>query len=448
MHVEIKSEAHHYHVSFEQNRSKKFKKGPNKGRPQTVTECNIFLLTDPEPTLVNKGVTVLGPKDDDDSYIGCKEAFTRALETTYFNKRETTMFWEEFRKQHLGNGHCGSHEKLVEAAEELNNKPVHGYGGSHSFHMRRILTVGNPNGNDQCHKHDGGPVYPSVYGLGWTRLLPKRTKDKQLAAMYNGYGQKYRYGYGCYGRAESVSQDFVAWNEPHETIIPKAEAKGRCRRVGQNVTIINTTDPADNDGDKRIREIISGANSDEEQRIREIISDDRLSGRMLAMSLASAEQARKVDEQLLKRPGIAKVNDLYMINFKKFVPIYEVGETVTYMNGKAKVLALHGPMVTLRRFGNTYSDVFDHELKKRPSWLRRAWSWVSRIEPDADSLRKPPASSGLWQMIYDNHCVACHDTPHDGFLRGPHGGVRCSACGQKYWIDPLSQTAKKIQYKE
>ena len=103
----------------------------------------------------------------------------------------------------------------------------------------------------------------------------------------------------------------------------------------------------------------------------------------------------------------------------------------------------------------------DWEVEKKTHWLRRAgravakyWSEtdIDRLNscPGDDSLRKLTEEKvpgrGLWKMIQDNFCSECFG--RGDFLQGPRGGscsnIKCKYCGQRYWIDPLSQTAKKI----
>lgn len=101
MNIEIKEAVRKYYVSFEQDRTKKFSDGPNRGRPQTVTECTIILLTESSRvTLVGRGVTTLGKEDKANNLIGCTMALTRALDDAKLGKHANGLFWQEFRLRH------------------------------------------------------------------------------------------------------------------------------------------------------------------------------------------------------------------------------------------------------------------------------------------------------------------------------------------------------------
>lgn len=75
--------------------------------------------------------------------------------------------------------------------------------------------------------------------------------------------------------------------------------------------------------------------------------------------------------------------------------------------------------------------------KKRRSWLRRVVAkWWS------ESAAGETPRRGLYKMIQDNYCDECHGRAD--FLLVGRGGRRCRYCGQKYWINPVTQTAKKL----
>lgn len=508
MHIVIKSETRRYHVAFKQDNSKVFTKGSHKGGLQTVTTCEIFLLTATSgPTLISTGVTTLGSRDKPDSYIGCKEAFERALSTAYFNKRETTAFWKEFRKRH----------KRIETvkpscAEKFSNTenfagrgaqggkffPTHGYGGSHSFRKQAkkhpwqrvgFSTGGidpfrtlyghcrheyqdvvdkalgkSPTGRAARDYSKGGLVdVRKLHGLGWQRLVPepKRDKAEQLRQMYN-------------------------YHLP-STLSAHRQAENRCHRVGKPITIVNVATPAKalsammgGAGAKRVRDIITEADRYKRQRTwlqgLWTVADDGLTAHMKSMQLLAGEKADKLDTELLSRPGITKVLGEYIIDADVFVSAFKVGDSVTSDKfGVGKVVEING--VTLRiqpvlrvGLGFYVSDaapvktVMDWEVKKHVGRLRRAWTWLramTKIHRE-DSLPKILVSpdvryvhsleygkiSGreLWEVIDRNHCPSCGRIGE--FLQGPRGGsclnIKCILCNQRYWVDPLSQTAKKL----
>ncbi len=187
MNIEIKAETRRYHVSFEIDKSTRFVKGPNKGRPQTVTECWIGLLGEVNGiTLVGRGTTTLGSKDDADSVLGCKIALERALDDAKLGKAANGLFWQEFQLRHrrgamtftnVVDNYGGLPDKLIDSAQAFEDeakrvcqhkvgwghgwcvkhnsscsadvpcgsvavdKPVHGYGGLYSHQRRAVAGV-------------------------------------------------------------------------------------------------------------------------------------------------------------------------------------------------------------------------------------------------------------------------------------------------------------------
>jgi len=526
MNVEIKSETRRYHVGFKQDRFKKFKKGPNKGRPQTVTTCKIFLLTEASgPTLVSKGVTTLGKQDTDSSYEGCKMAFERALSSTYFSKRETTAFWKEFRLRHrlcseafsnVGGsffGHTGG--------------PVHGYAGLYSHQKRMIdkmIVMGNPSGgSDHFRKmymhrrheyrdiadkdfgksptgraartyHGSGVTIDirKIYGLGWKKIVDDHTgvqiwprtqaqKREQLRRMYSPVG------------AETAGETILHptktdYAELEKRIMAQvtqrnertfSQAEDRCHRVGEpvTVTIVNTVDNAEvlekamgGEGAKRIAEILKEADRYKQQQRAWLhgvwaIADDQLTAKMRWMQgLLSAQEFAKADALLLSRPGITReLHDEYVIDPDEFVSEFEVGDMVTWKDGGlAKIIEVDTIRVTIqpvvRVFGGytaklgTTETVMDWEVVKKVGWWERVRDAVGsmirgHVEAAAAENDKIEGR-GLWEQIDADYCAECERTPARGFLRGPEAGnclnIKCSFCGQKYWVDPASRTAKLI----
>lgn len=438
----VQTKENRYHVAFELDRS----------QPRAITVCKIFLLTDwtnSDSTLVGSGKTRQGKTDAFNSITGCKFALRRALTDYGFQKSTRTKFWKEFNRCHHSPvgvvcSDTGRPHKLIDACKSL-----YGYGGLHSFRQRKLpshLTTKNVYAQ---HRHEYNEV-----------IIPRSRaeKNQQLYEIYNG---------GTVGKKVFSSEDkpfnniYGDYSKLEHRILRQAE--GRRRRAGQQdkVVIVNTINARSSHGE-RLKELIMGEGgvkiknilSDDEKRRRWLrrvwaVSDDRLGARMMSMSLNAAKLAQVTDVKLLSRAGITKVHDEYIVDPDKFVPAFKAGEVVTYKGDKARVYRTDGPLVTIT-CGQKVHEVFDHELKKWTHWLRRLWKRVANLDfPGDESLRKLSAEipgRGLYKMIQDNHCDECHGRAD--FLQGPRGGscsnVKCRYCGQRYWIDPLSATAKKI----
>lgn len=440
MNVEIKEAIRRYHVSFEQNRSKKF----TNGRPQTVTTCKIWLLGGKQPQLIGEGVTTLGRKDKSDSLVACRIALTRALGDAKLGRYANSLFWQEFQLRHrhpkftnIGGTFSGLPRKLIDAGNAFNAEARLSCG-------HRLKAKGS--GTDWCTEH-GYECTPSapcstlrpVHGYGGLYSHQRRAMKKMMA-MSNPIGRgpaafyahrRHEYSDKNVGNIIASYHDMPVKPRNKSEELRKMyspQAEGRCHRVGQpvhNITITNTVAPADQlkkllHGDAARKQILDilGDNARRQKWLQGVwaVADERLTAKMLAMSLNANELFKKIDAELLSRPGITKVHDEYIIDADKFVPAFKTSEIVTYMGDKARVFSVHGPLVIIHSDGVTY-DVFDHELEKRPHWLRRAGRAVAKwwSETDIDRLtrantevKKEDHGRGLWKLIDDDYCGSCH----------------------------------------
>ena len=360
MFVKINEAVREYHVAFEQDRSKRFEKGPNKGRPQTVTDCKIWLL--PGPTLVGKGDTVLGCKDKADSVEACKHALSRALADAKLGKEANTLFWEEFHKRHRrvtcqhkvvakGNGTDWCTERSRECRQERCGGPVHGYGGLYSHQRRAMMATGHvPSASYIYRRHEFRDV---------ETVLPRTEAEKR---------EQYRKLYGGDG------------THPVRTGL---------RRRHNNITVVNTDQLKDllHNNSKRVRDILEDGKKKQWMRGTWAVADERLTARMKAMSQIAAEEFARVDAELVSRPGITKVGNEYIVAVN-FVPRFEAGDIVMCENRTAKVLEVNGVILKIQpvilafglhaaKFGGT-KTVMDWEVKPVTHWplLRRVWKRV------------------------------------------------------------------------
>lgn len=338
MHVEIKAETRRYHVGFQQDKSKKFRNGPNRGRPQTVTACKIFLLTKASgPTLVGRGVTTLGSKDKADSLVAFRIALTRALDDAKLGKAANGLFWQEFQLRHRrlpdsaaavcqhkvvakGNAHDWCTKYKTHCSFDLPCGGVHGYGGLHSFQLQRravkkMIALGNPVSGSSDHfrnffayrRHeysDGG----KLYGLGWHRTIDdagETIRPRSAATKLEQYRRMYGFG-------RTIMDPMKADYAEVEHRIATATKQQAEDRVGQQIKIINTISHADalktlHSDATRIKDILTD-NKKRRQWLEGVwaIADDNLTARMLVMSLNAGEEFKRLDTELLKRPGLRK----------------------------------------------------------------------------------------------------------------------------------------------
>lgn len=355
-----------YHVAFELER-----------RPESraITHCKIFLLTDASgPTLVGRGQTLLGKKDVFNFVTGCKFALRRALVDSCLQKPARTLFWKEFNRCHRRTcreafGNVGGTFTVPRCVE------------LYSFQRRaeKMMSMSSPSGRGTAsmyahlrHEyhddpHDGGTVENQVFirklhGLGWRSRAEKNEQPGEAIFPENDYSKL-----------------------EHRVL---RQAESRCHRVRQQkITIINSMTPAAilqtlKTNSDRVKELIKTDKikkvfTNDESVKGWAVSDDRLTARMQSLSLNAAKQAEAIDVKLLRRPGITKVHDEYIVDPDKFVPAFKAGDVVTYIGAKARVYRVDGPLVTIT-CGERVQDVFDHELETRPHWLRRVWRAVAK----------------------------------------------------------------------
>lgn len=244
-----------------------------------------------------------------------------------------------------------------------------------------------------------------------------------------------------YGHKKLTKADYTELK--HHVAAMWQQAEGRCRRVGDKHTYgtgkTHTVKVSHLEADAKRQQWLPGLWG---------VSDQKLTARMLSMSLVAGDLAAKIDEKLLKRAGITKVRDEYIIG-PEFVPAFEAGQVVTWMGDGAKVFSVHGPLITIHAGGRTY-DVFDHELKERPGLLPRLGRAVAKFFAETE-IRGPNGKEevpgrGLWNMIQDNYCGSCHGKTI--WLREPRGvsreNIECKYCGQRYDVNPALRLGRKI----
>jgi len=321
MFVKIKEAVRRYHVSFEQDKSKKFANG----RPQTVTTCKIWLLTEGQPQFIGGDYTTLGRKDKEDSLEGFKYALTRALDHAKLGKHVNTLIWQEFHLRHKRLDTVTCREAFsydAKAVRVCTDFPVHGYIGLHS-HQRR-------------------------------------TAAEKL--------EQYRRIYG--------------WRPAKN----RMQAEERCHRHGDNITIVNNLSHADQlkeilHSRDKIKDIIQDSRATRAWQGGVWVHDD-LTARM---SLLAAEEFVKADAELLKRYGVTKIGDAYCIAATKFVPAFKAGDVVTHKGDSAKVVSVDGVLLTIQLLLGAGKVVMDWEVEKvTPHWLRRVWNRLKDATASGD----------------------------------------------------------------
>lgn len=210
MFVEIKESVRKYHVGFEQDNRKKFKKGPNKGRSETVTTCQIFLITEASgPTLVGSGVAVLGKRDKPNSVAGCRYALERALDDAKLGKAANALFWQEFQLRH---------RRCAGGVIRKDSPMFFGDGSKIKLypHQRRAMqTIGRMYGGefvtrqceDRCHRVGGtAPVVFNVTSPDYGKRLD------DLRDLFNNTANHKRWAGGGWPTAEVTAkmQELVA----------------------------------------------------------------------------------------------------------------------------------------------------------------------------------------------------------------------------------------------
>ena len=322
-------------------------------------------------------------------------------------------------------------------------------------------------------------------------------KRQQLRDMYS---------YGIQGNLREIEERLMQHSQrygrtiTHPTKVDFAEAErrvlagtrqqaeDRCHRIGKSkpITIVNHVDPG-----KFLEAVMGGAGA---QRVRDIlkeadaykkraVADDGLTAKMLEMHRTAVVEAIKLDAELLTRPGISRVHDEYCIDGDVFKSKFCVGDIVTSLKfGVGTVTKIEGVFLTVQPgmrvgrklfgYGST-KLVPDWDCKKKVGRLKRFWTTVTKwwdgttevdklIEygaeempdcvwpgytrtakpsEDEDGTAKIPGR-GLWNMIKDGHCDACHGRTTFRVLPGMYTLVKCRACGQTYRLNADTRTAK------
>lgn len=375
MNVQIKESIRRYHVAFEQNNSKAFTKGPQRGGLQTVTTCMIWLLTEAGgKTLVGRGVTTRGPKDKADNQFAFKLAFTRALDHARLGKAANAEFWQEFHKRHrrpeqldyrfanaITRFHADYHDPV-----KMVCRPFTNMGGTFSglnkmfIPVKPVLSDGCPHqlkakgsGSDHCAKH----AFECTASAPCDRLNP---------VTPHGYGGLHSF--------------------------QKQQAEDRCHRVGKTVGSNHVI---------RIKEIMQQTTLNERRRqwLHGLwaVSDERLTARMHQMELIATDEFSRVEAELLARPGVSKVHNEYIIDPSEFKPMYKVGRVLRHGGQPVVVREVNGVAVTVEPLIGDNRVVMDWELELlyRPSWIVRAGWWVAEV---------------YRRLTVGSHCDNCGDT--------------------------------------
>lgn len=361
MNVEIKESVRRYHVGFEQDGSKKFKDG----RPQTVTTCKIwFLLKHLRPQLVAEGVTTLGKQDKASSLIGCTIALERALDNAKLGKAANGLFWQEFHLRHrrptftefVGEPFSGPPKKLIDAGAAFEDESRRVCG--HRLRLRL-------SGTDWCTKH-GDTCKP---GQRHEYADFVRSDNAGESIRPRSEAEKREQYRGMYGVGKTVMAT------------DKLQAEDRCHRV-HNITITNHVGT---DWQKlnrvKIKELVTKAHEQRQRRwLRGLrtVSNEKLSARMLSMSLFDPEEHRRINAELLSRAGVSKVLIEYIIDAEKFEPLYKVGQVLRHDGHTVKVVGITGPVVVVQPLFGKNKTVMDWELELmvQPHILLRAWRWL------------------------------------------------------------------------
>lgn len=244
MNVEIKAATRRYHVGFEQDKSK----------PQTVTECKIFLLTASSgSTLVGRGVTTLGKNDKADSMVACKIALTRALDDAKLGKEVNTTFWKEFQLHHI-RLICRliCRETFSEILKRLPAAKFNNIGGTFDEYRKKLIDAGGcqhklvakGSGLDWCTKHSyactplsdcrlrlgGGGSKAVPHGYGGLHSHRKRSRQAKDRCHRNTFSDAARIR-DIVGRVDEKHQQWLH-GISHDELEPRPSW---LRRVGRAV---------------------------------------------------------------------------------------------------------------------------------------------------------------------------------------------------------------------
>lgn len=225
------------------------------------------------------------------------------------------------------------------------------------------------------------------------------------------------------------------------------------------------------------------------------------SERLLAQEELMRKDFSGLEARILSQNGVERIHDSFMIDPTKWESPFKVGDQVKYGDDVMKVMHI-------KKSGDKINTVaWEWELKKveRPvSTLRRIWRWLRAKKPTGDasftvyrrimfdgvcpdcgakSHSAKQSKTKNWcierkckqcgtvylldarlevaekldivhpehelytQIMFDGYCPACEKSC--GFLEGPRGGshclnVKCSGCEQIYWLDTMTETAKRL----
>jgi hypothetical protein len=146
------------------------------------------------------------------------------------------------------------------------------------------------------------------------------------------------------------------------------------------------------DGLKRVKEIMSEADRFRKQRgrVRGLwdIADDKLTAEMQGMKLVT--EFATVEAELLKRPGVTKFHDEYIIEPDVFKSEFKVGDVVTSDRfGMGTVTKVEGVFLTVQPGMRVGRELFgyggtkvvpDWNCKKKVGRLKRFWAWATTCD--------------------------------------------------------------------
>lgn len=324
----VKTSENSYYVGFELDRSK----------PQAVTYCKILLLIANEPPiLVGSGKALQSKTDVFNSVTGCTFALKRALADYGFQNSTKILFWKEFNR-------CYRRQNIATCRKTSSDECQH-----------RIMAKGG--------------------GTDWCKQYSDYCRSPKTKTTVPGYGGLYTF------RQEQAAKAEAARAKAGGTVKPKKRTRaeknrifrelygfGQRHRIGDvapvEYLIINNSTVSHGE---RLQQLLT-----DEARLKNILTGKKFDANLTArMSTTVAEAANAVAAKLLKRPGITRILDDYIVDPDKFEPAFTAGEVVTYKGDKARVYRVDGPLVSIT-CDNGVHKVFDHELEPRVHWLRRA----------------------------------------------------------------------------
>ena len=370
---------------------------------RAATMCRVYLVTTGSGvTLLGRGRALQGKKDVFNANIGLKVAFTRALKESFPNKSQKAIrkaFWDQYQLTHVELG-------LDRCASKFDNADTFGFTG-HAPELKsfRCTVQGhkvNPHAKYVTFMEKGaGKTYPhQITGRFAHRkpMLNLNLSPSEIIWPHMDYRKMEKRVFAIMAREKAKRE---AYRRAYTPAPIRQQAEDRCHRVGQPKIIINntiTSEQAKKALELPTAKAIIYSHARRQRQIREWlagvwkVADAKLTAEMLSQSLYAQDNHKKLKAALKLRPGVTEILGEYVIT-KKFIPAFTVGETVTSASdGRVfKVVRVDNLYLTLQpvlrafnkhtvKFGPT-ETAFEWELEKQEHWLKRAWTWVTTIEP-------------------------------------------------------------------